>query len=66
MPHRIDTSPSGQRQTSGCETPAPELARIWAELVAASRTDIKARQFVDYFRADANRLFGVRESRAHR
>ena len=41
------------------ELPHEELARIWTGLQAAARTDHKARQFVEYFSADAVRLFGA-------
>ena len=66
MQHGIEYPPLGQRQQSGPGPHELELARIWAQLLAASRTDIKARQFVDYFRADANRLFGASEPFASR
>jgi hypothetical protein len=42
--------------------PAPsrrELARLWAELLAAAPTDARARQFVAYFRPDAERIFAA-------
>lgn len=39
-------------------TPPGQLAQIWARLQLAARTDPTARHFVDYFRADAHRLFG--------
>lgn len=40
-----------------------ELARIWSGLQVAARTDSDARQFVEYFSADAARLFGAASPR---
>jgi hypothetical protein len=39
--------------------PHEDLVRIWSGLQDAARTDSSARQFVDYFSADAARLFGA-------
>lgn len=41
------------------ELPHEELARIWTGLQAAARTDHEARRIVEYFSADAARLFGA-------
>lgn len=57
MQHGHENQSLGHHQEGNPMT--HDLARIWAEVLVASRTDTKARQFVDYFRADANRLFGA-------
>jgi len=41
------------------ELPHEELARIWTGLQAAAHEDHEARRFVEYFSADAARLFGA-------